>query len=174
MTEVSAAKAAANRPPPRGPDYKVIEVSLVFKFPWKEVSRSRMIDMHRAIARKTIPGKESTHMTSMLIISDETAAQLMDRIRDRTMEVCPIESMWAQEIGADATGYVPAFDPFAARVLIACTTALNWNEAKNLGKRRPHDSRVKDRVKKLDRGAEFEVDFRLPGERKAIRNSDRD
>ncbi|WP_375464585.1 hypothetical protein [uncultured Methylobacterium sp.] len=146
----------------------MIEVTLVFKFPWKHVERGRIIEMHRAVQRRITPGKESTHMVSMLVNTEETAAQLMQRIRDRTMDVCPIEGMWAQEIGADATGYEPAFDPFAFRVLTACNVATDRNEAKDLGKRRTRDGRIKDRVQQLDRGAQFEVGFRLPGERKPI------
>lgn len=166
--------AAPAAPHQRGPDQRVIEVTLVFKYPWKEVARGRMIEMHRAIARKITPGKESTHMVSLLINTEETAAQLMKRIRDRTMETCPIESMWAQDIGADATGFEPAFDPFAFRVLAACNEALDRNEAKNLRQRRTRDGRVKDRVQKLNGGAEFNVSFRLPGERKSVSDTDRD
>lgn len=174
MAHPQAVQSAPQHPPPRGNLSRVVEVTLVFKFEWKEVARNRIIEMHRAIARKIEPGKESRHMFSMLVITDETATQLMARVRDRVMEVCPIEGMWAQEIGADATGHVPGFDPFAGRVLIACTTALDRNNAKNLRERRPHDSRVKNRVQKLDRGAQFEVGFRLPGERKPVRDTDRD
>lgn len=146
----------------------VIELTLVFKFPYKEIARGRIIDMHRVIARKIEPGKHSSHMFSMLIVTDETAAALMKRVRDAIMGSGAVEEMWAQAIGADATGSVPAFDPFAFNVLVACDTATDRNKPKNLRERRPHDSRVKDRVQQLNRGAEFEVGFRLPGERKAI------
>ena len=119
----------------------VIELTLVFKFPWKEIARGRIIDMHRVIARKIEPGKHSSHMFSMLIVSDETAFDLMKRVRDPIMDIGAVEDLWAQAIGADATGSVPAFDPYAFNVLQACNTALDRNKPQHLRQRRPHDSR---------------------------------
>lgn len=128
-----------------------------------------MIDIHRAIQRKILPGKQGHHDLSMLVVTNENISALMQRLRDAILAPGPADAIYAQAIGRDAIGHEPAFDPFSHNVRSAWIAADQRNEFQNLSQGRPRDRRVTNRVDQFHRRAALEVDFRLPGEGKAIK-----
>jgi hypothetical protein len=153
--------------------FQVVELTLLFKFPWKDLDRGRLIDIDRQVQRHIQRGKHTPYSFSMLVVTDESPAELVKRVRPGFEAVGVIEDFWAQIVGLDATGPTGDFDPFTFRVKKAWVEANDRNKPKHLQERRPRDTRVENGVQKLDRGATLEMGFRSRGERKPTSDPDR-
>src|SRR5581483_8996197 len=116
------------------------------------VDRRDIDKVKRAIGRWAKPAKHTPYTQSFIVLSDETAMELVDRLTPVLDEIPAVETYYGQAVTTDVVGRYGLADPFRSRVLEAWAELAQRNKPKHLANRWPRDGRVKDGIKKLSLG----------------------
>ena len=156
----------------------VIEITILFKYDWRQLSRESSFRILNAIGRQALKAKQTDKAASYITVSRETASELVQRLRSQLDDLTFIENVWAQVVGRDATGLHGAMDPFQTFVAKAWAEVDRQMEilvkatprqAQHVERARPPDARIEDRVEKFDDAALIDMTARNRWQRKKSR-----
>lgn len=129
-------------------NFTVLELTLKLKYEWKALDRRDLAKVMRAVQRWCKPAKYGGYIVGLLVVTDETAPQLMQRVRPIFDAISAIEDFWCQTAGSDVVGRHGQMCPFVT------ATGAAWEEAR----KRNYPKKVSDfrtRNVWLDNGIDY-------------------
>lgn len=145
----------------------VLELTLKLKTDWEYLDRRDFARVVRATKRRYKTAKYGGKVVGLLVITDETATQLMERLRPVLEEITLVEDFWCQTAGRDAVGRHGNFCPFQSAIKAAWEEVANRTKAENVPKRRTRNIWLDNGIDYLNRKAAVKSALRPRGERKS-------
>ena len=113
-------------------NFTVIEVTVKFRYDWDNVSRKDIGALRSAMKAWCKAGKYGGKIVSFLVVTRETSAELVERLRDVVGQITSVEEFWCQTAGADGVGIQGEFCPFRTRLIEALDEVRKRNYPKKV------------------------------------------
>jgi hypothetical protein len=146
---------------------------LAFKFPLEDVER----DLKRTVAKVERWCKRAMFTrrgVALVVVTDETPRQLVDRLRSTLESVTTLEDFWCHSLPADVAGRHGNLDTLEERGREAWAHARKLNETQHMRKPKGRNWFGKHGPRDVQLGAPVEMSVYARAERKPPRKFDRE
>lgn len=147
-------------------NFTVLELTIKLKYDWENLSRNDLGRIASATNRWMKRAKYGGKVIGMLVVTDETAQDLLDRIRPELDNISVIEDFWCQTAGSDGVGRFGGMCPFHTAIGAAWEEARKRNNPKKVSDFRTQNIWLKNGVDYFNRKAAIKMGLSRSGERK--------
>lgn len=157
-------------------NYTVLELTLKFKTDWEYLDRRDLSKISKSISRWCKRAKYGGKIVGMLVVTNETAADLMKRVRAAFEAIPAIDDYWCQTAGSDGIGRHGNLCPFQTAVGLAWEEARKRNYPKKVSDFRTQNIWLNHGVDYFNRKAAIKMGLRPHREGKGKKDptTDRD
>jgi hypothetical protein len=147
-------------------NFTVLELTIKLKYDWENLSRNDLSKIAKATNRWMKRAKYGGKIVGMLVVTNETAKELLDRIRSELDNISVIEDFWCQTAGSDGVGKFGNMCPFQTALSVAWEEARQRNYPNKVSDFRTQNVWLKNGVDYFNRQAAIKMGLGRAGERK--------
>ncbi|MGV0910328.1 hypothetical protein [Martelella sp. FOR1707] len=147
-------------------NFTVLEFTVKLKYDWENLSRNDLARIAKVANRWMKRAKYGGKIIGMLVVTDETAQQFLDRIRSELDNISVVDDFWCQTAGSDGVGKFGVICPFQTAIAAAWEEAGKRNKPKKVSDFRTQNIWLKNGVDYFQREAAVKMGLKRSGERK--------